>query len=463
MVTEDLPASSDVIVVGCGAAGLSAAIEAADLGADVVVLESQPEPAGSTRLSAGYAAFCDTDLEPGSADAFHADLLEAHHEDHDAALVARYVSEAPRTYRRLVDLGVDFCGTFQFAHMHRPWAHEVGGAVGNGGAELGLRLERAASARGVRIVCGARATRLTRDDGVVCGVVIDGGNRPALTILSRRGVILATGGFTRNPAMVRNFGPPGTEAILPITGAGSLGDGLRMAMAHGADTAYMAAGVAPTGPADPKTGKGAMLIYEGALILNRDGRRFCDESGLYNDISWAALKQPQALIFQIYDETIRQRHRSSMLGRTLTGYAEVRADTVDGVLTALESANGLDPAAAHTSIERYNAHVRRGVDPDFGRVHLVGTSGRAVPIESPPFYGIATVPGTTHFNGGLRIDPDMRVIDVFGDPIAGLYAAGEVTGGFHGRGYLSGTHVGMALIFGQVAGRTIVHDTAGAA
>ena len=455
MAGIDLPGEADVVVIGCGAAGLSAAIEAADLAANVVILESEPEPAGSTRLSAGYAVFCETDLEAGNAAELHADLLEAHHGDHDEALVARYLSEAPGAYRRLAELGVEFCGTYQFAHMHRPWAHEVAGGHANGGAELCARLERAARDRGVRIVCNARAMKLVwNSDGHVTGVLVSSGD-DTYTIQAGIGVVLASGGFTRNPEMIRNFGPPSTEVILPITGAGSRGDGLRMAMARGADTVYMAAGVAPTGPADPKSGKGAMLIYDGAMILNQDGKRFCDESGLYNDISWAALKQPGALIFQIYDAKIRDNHRRSMLGRTLTGYDEIAADALGVLLERLEETAGLDAAAALASVQRYNNDVRLGQDSDFGRLHLVGTSGRPVPIEVPPFYGILTVPGTTHFNGGLKIDAEMRVIDVYGEPIPNLFAAGEITGGFHGRGYLSGTHVGMALIFGQICGRNV--------
>ena len=83
---------------------------------------------------------------------------------------------------------------------------------------------------------------------------------------------------------------------------------------------------------------------------------------------------------------------------------------------------------------------------------MVGSNGRPVPIAEPPFYGLITVPGTTQNNGGLKVDTLLRVIDVFGEPIKGLFAAGEVAGGFHGNGYLSGTHVGAAIIFGQLAG-----------
>jgi len=445
--------AADVVVIGCGAAGLSAAIEAADRGARVIVLESEPSPAGSTRLSAGYAAFCETDLAPGPREELYQDLLEAHDGDHDEVLVRLYVDHAAATYRRLLELGVRFAGTFQFAHMHQPWGHEIAGPGVHGGAELGRLLEVAARERGIEIMTSARARRLLRNgDGRVDAVSVDthGG---ALTLTARRAVVLASGGFTRNPALVRNHGRPGTERILPITGAGSRGDGLTMALALGADTTYLTAGIAPTGPADPVTAKGAMLVYSGAVILNRDGHRFCDESGLYNDISWAALEQPDALIFQIYDEAIREAHLGTMLGRVLSGYAEHKADTLEQLLGLLQQAGGLQAGQAKLSIDVYNDAVGRGADPGFGRRHLVGTTGTPPAIASGPFYGIVTVPGTTHFNGGLKVDASLRVIDVFGEPIAGLYAAGEVTGGFHGAGYLSASHVGMALIFGQLAGQ----------
>jgi fumarate reductase flavoprotein subunit len=444
---------ADVVVIGCGAAGLSAAIEAADRGARVIVIESEPSPAGSTRLSAGYAAFCETDLAPGSREELYLDLLEAHHGDHDEALVRLYVDHAAAAYRRLLELGVRFAGTFQFAHMHQAWGHEIAGSGVHGGAELGRLLEIAARERGISIMTRSRARRLLRDEqGRVDTVMVD---TPAGTLrfAATRAVVLASGGFTRNLALIRNHGRPGTERILAITGAGSRGDGLIMALALGADTAYLTAGIAPTGPADPATGKGAMLVYSGAVIMNRDGQRFCDESGLYNDISWAALEQPDGLIFQIYDEAIRQAHLGTMLGRVLSGYAEHKADTLEQLLGLLQQAAGLDAEQAQLEIAAYNRAVRRGEDPGFGRRHLVGTAGTPPAIASGPFYGIVTVPGTTHFNGGLKVDVALRVIDVFGEPVAGLYAAGEVTGGFHGAGYLSASHVGMALIFGQLAGQ----------
>lgn len=108
-------------------------------------------------------------------------------------------------------------------------------------------------------------------------------------------------------------------------------------------------------------------------------------------------------------------------------------------------------ARAYLDLPNANA-VLEALDQLFGRKHLIGNDGDLVKIEHPPFYAVVAVPGTSHFNGGLKIDSDMRVLDVWGEPIPGVYAAGEVTGGFHGSGYMSATHVGSALIFGHGAG-----------
>jgi fumarate reductase flavoprotein subunit len=212
----------------------------------------------------------------------------------------------------------------------------------------------------------------------------------------------------------------------------------------------MTIGIAPTTPADPVSGKGVLINYAGGVLLNRAGYRFCDESQLYNDISAAALRQNDPTIIQIYDASIRADYSKTMWGRVLTGYAEYRAGDLDGLLAQID---GIDRAQARASIDAYNAGVAAGADPAFGRRHLAGNSGTPVTIATPPFYGLVTVPGTTHFNGGLKVDGSLHVVDVFGAPIDGLFAAGEIVGGFHGNGYLSGTHVGMALIFGQVAGQ----------
>lgn len=442
---------ADVVVVGGGAAGLMAAIEAADAGLRTMLLESEPSPGGSTALSAGHASLCETVLEPASRDQLLADLVAAHHGDGDHSLSEVYAAEAGETFRRLHDLGVVFARTVKLSHMGQSWAHEMPLSDMGGGAQIAAGLHRAALARGVQVRVEHRARRLIREDGRAAGVAVDT-TRGRLSVLARRGIVLATGGFTRNPDLVKHFGPPGMDRLVPITGAGSRGDGLLMGMALGAGTAGLTVGIAPTVPTDPLTGKGVLMIYAGAILLNRQGRRFYRESELYNDISKAGLQQDSDLMIQLYDSRIKQHFAGTMWSRALTGFVEHGNATLDGLLQELSQVCSLDAIQASRTIADYNRSLPD--DDELGRRHLVGTSGMPTPLQHPPFFAAVTRPGTTHFNGGLRIDKAMRVLDVFGDVIPGLYAAGEIAGGFHGSGYLSGTHVGMALVFGRLAGRS---------
>ncbi|MBO6718430.1 MAG: FAD-dependent oxidoreductase [Rhizobiaceae bacterium] len=447
---KDTAYNADVIIVGSGAAGLMAAVEAAAAGAKVLVLESEAQTGGSTRLSGAYVALCETPLQPGTRAEFLDDLLESHQHDCQKDLSRLYAEEAPHTWKQLDGLGIHFVRTFQFAHMSKPWAHELSGERMGGGAEIVTVLESAARARGVAIVASTRARRLILDNGRVIGVTAERGGR---TFPYRsRSVLLASGGFTRNRDLIRNFGRPGAEQILPLTGEGSRGDGLVMGMAAGAGTAYMTAGVAPTAPTDPATGKGVMMLYAGAIAVNKAGKRFCRESDLYIDTCWAALAQPDAAFVQVYDNRMRENYAQTMMGKVLTGFDETSAGLLEGLATGIAKA-GYDADATLATVESYNEAVRTGGDSEFNRTNLVGNSGELLPVAEPPFYAVHCCAGTTHFNGGLSVDTDMAVLDVFGEPIPGLYAAGETTGGFHGVGYMSGTFVGMALIFGRVAGR----------
>lgn len=449
---------ADVIVVGGGVAGLFAAVEAAEMDASVLLLESQPELGGSSRLSGGYVTLCETEIEPGRREELLADLDDAHHHDSQFELSRVYVENSAGTYLRLKELGVEFAGSTQFSHMSRPWAHEAGGI--GGGAELVLKLERAARRRGVRMHTSTRAHRLVRSpNGRVVGVAVLADDGPR-THYARKAVVLASGGFTRNKELISKYGQAGAERITPVTGPGSMGDGLLMGLAVDADTAYLESGVAPTGPVDTVMNAMSLVNYKGAILINKDGRRFCRESDVYVDLSWAGLQQPETLMIQVYDAAIREDYLEWRLAHVLGLCREIRSDTLEGLGAALRASHGVNAECLLRTIDAYNRSAAHGSDPEFGRTHCVGVAGQLRTLSKPPFYAAVLVPGTTHFNGGLRVNRNMQVIDRAGDIILGLYAAGEITGGFHGAGYMSGSFLGSSMIFGRIAGRNAADEVA---
>ena len=438
----------DVVVVGCGGAGMLAAIEAADVGAKTLVLESEPVRSGSSPLSGGVLTLCETELEPGSRDELFADLMEAHHQDSMAELSRVYVDNAGETYRRLKEVGVKFTGASYFSHMKKPWGHTVTTA-----GEMCSTLERAVRKRGVEILLKTRGRRLIRSENKrVLGIEVESKGKKQY-FRARKAVVLGTGGFTRNPELAKNFGRPGAEEVVPTTGLGSRGDGLIMGWDLGADMTYMSLGVGPTAPADKVTKKTVLTFYSGAIIVNKEGKRFHRESELYTDICWTGLKQTDVLMIQLYDAKIKEALTGTALGNLMEGCKEHQARSITELASELREVCGLNVDGMIKTVADYNATVVAGHDPEFGRKHLVGISGNLVKIDTPPYYAVVSVPGTTHFNGGLFINADMQVKDVYGDIIPGLYAAGEVTGGFHGAGYMSGSALGMAIIYGRIAGK----------
>ncbi|MBT0779088.1 FAD-dependent oxidoreductase [Paracoccus sp. pheM1] len=440
---------ADVIVIGGGPAGLMAAIEASDLGAEVVLLESENQLGGGMLPATGHVTLCETKFAPEPRALLLQDLAHAH-PDADPALLQVYVDRSGRSFARLEELGVRFAKSVQLAHMSAPWAHEMPLQNRGGGAQIVDALVAAAQSRPIRILRRVRARRLVRDQQRVTHVEVETEGR-CRRFEARRAVVLATGGFSRNPDLIKHFGGPGTQRIMPVTAPGSRGDGLLMAMALGAGTRFLTAGIAASGPVDRHTGVTSIINYCGAILLNKAGRRFCDESEPYTDITLKGLSQPESLMIQIFDAKVKDNFSKTMWSKVYAGAREFTADTLEDLVTRLRQECGLDPEKALETIHGYNAAIGSGQDA-FGRKCLVGSVGAPQPITAAPFHAIIAVPGTTHFNGGLALDARMRVLDVFNEPVPGLFSAGEVTGGFHGTGYMSGSHIGMALVFGREAG-----------
>ena len=442
---------ADVIIVGAGLAGFCASLAALEAGSSVLLLEKQESVGGSTVLSGGAMAFAGTEEQAAAGVAdddarLREDLLRVGEHRNDAALVEAYVANQIATYRWLKTQGVRFTSVQLGGGQSVPRSNRV-----DTRQMVGALADRARENPRFTLRTGAAAERLLVLDGRVAGVRVG-----AEDLIARRGVVLTSGGFSRDEALLSLFAPAQRNA-LRIGGRGNTGDGLRMAWALGAglaDIGYIRGtfGVHPAaGPEDLSI---IHPMYKGAIIVNRQGRRFIDEFVSYKIIGDACLQQPEGLAFQVFDAPI--------MAMSVPGVAtsDMRAGLEDGrvleapTLEALAERAGIAAAEFLATIARYNADAAEGRDTAFGRTSLATGYGRPRPIATPPFYAFPSTSSVLATYGGLRVDPAMRVCDVFGTPIPGLFAAGEVTGGLHGAAYMTGSSLGKSSIFGRVAGRS---------
>lgn len=447
----------DVVVVGAGGAGFAAAIEAAEKGAEVELLEKTPVIGGSSIICGGALCFAGTDMQKAegikdSNELLYEDLMKVGENKNIPALVKTYVDHQLETYEWLKKLGVNFFKLGIASGMSVPRGHYV-----KPGDVLKI-LNDKAKAGGVKLVTRTPARRLVMDEknGKIRGVIAESRGKE-VSYGAKRGVVLASGGFSLNKDLLEKFVPPMANAKV-INGLGNEGDGLKMAWAYGSDIQDMPYIKATFGfTLDPKTiaEDFALIFYQGAIIVNKEGKRFVDESKSYKLVGDAALVQPGAMGFQIFDSMIREKGMSDPLGRT-AGLEERGLIYSAPTLKELAEKIGVPSDTLEETVKTYNVDVEKGMDSQFGRKALVASFGKPVKIEKPPFYAFPSTAAILGTYGGILINEKTQVIDVFGDVIPGLYAAGEIIGGVHGAAYMTGTAFGKALIFGKLAGSEIL-------
>lgn len=448
----------DVVVVGAGLAGCTAALTAAEAGASVLLLEKGAVYGGSSVKSGGGMLFAGTDLQERAGvedddERLRADILAAGHGKNDPAAVQAYLDHQLDTFEFMRARGVDFSLMLGNPATQRMHSAPKGQATR-------VMHESFVARDGTEYWSSTTARRLVQDaDGRVTGIVVAREARE--TTVEAGAVVLTSGGFARSRDLLQTFAPAWADASL-MGGAHNTGDGLRMAWALGADLADMGYVEASFGASikaypdlsdDP--GEDPRLLYpnsQGAVIVNREGERFVDENLNYKQIGPACARQTDGLAFQVFDEKILRRSQPSPTP------ADFEAALADGYLLVADTLEHLaekmlvDPGTLRRTIDAYNDLVDAGHDPSFGRVfheYAPGDHGR---IDRAPFYAFACRTGMTTTYCGVRVDRTLRVVDVFGQPIDGLFAAGEVVGGLHGATYLSGTGLGKAGVFGRGAG-----------
>jgi fumarate reductase flavoprotein subunit len=454
----------DVVIAGAGGAGLAAAIEAAEAGARTVVFEKQGKIwESSTAINVGMVAFAGTDVQErlgieDSSELLYQDLLAVGGGKNIASLVRTYTDHQLGTYYWLSDMGVRWAEVATAAAgMSRPRGHF------SDPLDMVRILKREAESRGAIVLYHCAVTGLITDcNGRVIGVELrDRMNETR--VRAHGGVVLATGGFARSPerlaAIDRRF-----IGMAATTGVGHTGDALRMAEPLGAffrDMEYVKPSYELHVTGDSAT-EICLVFYLGAIIVNREGRRFVNESIPYKDIGMASIDQTDGVGFMLFDQKIFDR----AVENTRNASSAIPPENVVSGLDAsrirlLVTADTIEELADRMhvprddlkeTVERYNGFVAAGTDPEFGRSHLSSNIGVPVKIETPPFYAYEAKSHFLATYAGLAVDDSMRVSTPDGH-IEGLYAAGEAIGGFHGASYHSGAAVGQALVFGRIAGR----------
>lgn len=450
-------AEADVVAIGTGGAGLAAAVQSTSQGKSIIVLEKMPVMGGSSAICGGALAFAGTDMQEkenvkDSKELLYKDLMTVGENANVPYLVQTYVDNQMETYHWLKNSGVKFLKLGIASGQSVPRTHYV--VPG----DLLKVLSDIAKAKGANIITRTAASRLVVDEktGKVRGVEAER-NGKKIYYGAKKGVILGSGGFSLNKDLLSRFVPPMANAKTMV-GRGSNGDGLKMAWALGADLRDMPYIKATFGfdlEAQNIKDDFALFFYNGGIVVNKDGKRFVDESKSYKLVGDAALVQKGAMGFQIFDAAIRKTAEKDPLASINSLERKGRIQS-GSTLMELAGKIGVPADAFEATVREYNENVEKSVDPQFGRASLVAGFGKPVKIDQSPYYAFASTAYILGTYGGILTNAKAQVVDIFGNVIPGLYAAGEIVGGVHGAAYMTGTAFGKALIFGRLAAKSIL-------
>jgi fumarate reductase flavoprotein subunit len=464
----------DVIVVGGGGAGLSAACHARMAGASVIVVEADKKLGGATALSGGvvYAAGTRVQRDAGIEDsptAMYQYMMALNQWSIRPALAKIMADGGSSIIDWLIELGNEFPpGLIVESGVGGcPRGHQ---SIG-GGAGIIQSMVNTAGALGVETALGSRVSDLIVEGGRVCGVRSEGAE------LRAKAVVVTTGGFGNNPEMVKRLWPTAAAHGSRVTSIYAavpynMGDGVTLGEKVGAQLTGLDNGLlVPTPNLGPSLDA---FLPEWAMVVNRDGHRFIPEDASYAVSGYLLNEQPEMRCFAIFDEPALLeacadenvvKHYVNDPGSDSWRIAVIRKNVETGRVKVADSIEELarrsdiSPAGLAATLKRYNRYVEQGEDPEFFK-----KARRIYPIRTAPFYAVEIrASAIVSCHAGLDIDDHGRVRDRFGEPIAGLYAAGEVLGCTLGRRYIGGgIGIANALIFGRLAGRTAAQDSAAA-
>ena len=454
---RELPKTSnyDVVVIGAGGAGFSAAITAKNAGANVVLLEKMPAVGGNSLISGAEMNVARNWVQPKLG--INDDSPELHAQDTfkggdgkgDMKVINVMTHEALDAAKWCRDyLGVRFedDNLFFFGGHSRKRALIP---VGHTGTEFIAKFQAKADELGIPVITNMKAEELIKNkDGRVVGVkaTMDGSE---YTFNAKGGVVLATGGFGANPEMVKKYNPKIDERFKTTDAPGSTGEALYMAERAGAELVNM--GYIQTYPiCDPISGAIELIAdarFDGAIMLNQEGKRFVEELQRRDVLSEAILNQTGRYCWVLWNDKI------GSISNTVKAHAnEYEAFTKQGVMTTCDDLKCIADFTKipfdqlQKTVKRVSDMAGKGNDKDFN--HRSGL----VDMQQGKYYVIKAVPSTHHTMGGVRINEKAEALTAEGKVIPGLWAAGEVTGVTHGTNRLGGNAYTDIIVFGRIAG-----------
>ena len=489
---EDSTVEADVVVVGAGGAGMTAAITAAGEGKSVVILESQSMVGGNSvratgGMNAGKTVYQDENEfgESAGVEKTLKTAAEKYADNETITALAKTVSEQWAAYQanptgyfdsvELMELdtmiggkgindpalvetlcansadaidwldehgitlhNVSSFGGASVKRIHRP-VNAEGKTVSVGSYMIPLLQENCEKA-GVKMMLDTTATEILTDaNGAAVGVKATGASGETVTV-NAKAVVLATGGFGANLDMVVKYKPE-LKGFMTTNAPGIQGQGIEMAQAIGAATVDMdQIQIHPTVEANTAALITEGLRGDGAILINEEGQRFIDEVGTRDVVSAAEIAQTGSYSWLVVDQAMADA------SSVIQGYIKKGYTVTGATYEELGKAMGVDAAAFAETMEKWNGYVEAKNDPDFGRTSF------ANPLNTAPYYAVKVTAGVHHTMGGLKINANTEVLNEKGEVIPGLFAAGEVTGGVHGANRLGGNAVADFTVFGRIAG-----------
>ncbi len=473
-VAQGKQESVDLLIIGAGISGLSAALEAAHGGASVLVVDMSTVGGGHAILSNGAVSIVGTPLQEQRKIADSPTLAEkdflARGEDNDTRWVAAYVRDSREwLYDWLTDLGVSF------ENLARPAANSVPRLHLTRGKGLGLvePIYRACLQHpNIQFRWATMAEDLIVGNGRVTGVIVRDLRRGTRHELRARNVIVATGGFQSNLKTVLANWPselPRPSRLLVGAAHSATGSGHELVREVNGSVSRLdhqwnyVLGLPD--PRDPSGRRGLAAFNFNGIWVNADGKRFTQEFGDEKLGLRALLNQPGGTYWSVFDEKGKDGFSITLAGyENLNEVRQLVYETPGVVLTAdsldkLAVAMGVPPENLRATVSRYNELTIKGIDVDF-QAFGEKTFPKPKPIDTPHFYAAQFFPLTRKSMGGVDVDMDCRVLDKSGRIIPGLFAVGEVTGfdGINGKAALEGTFLGPGIYMGRIAGRRIAQD-----